>query len=98
MKTQFSMQKLKQFAVQFTWELIGSIFITARYLQFCCTGKISDDGIFRYFHYLIPTAECTNRTFNHYTEYPAGYYLLSAPWKEILCQLFAVHGSFFFDH
>ena len=98
MKTQFSMQKLKQFAVQFTWELIGSIFIAAGIYNFAVQAKFPMTGFSGYFHYLIPTAECTNRTFNHYTEYPAGYYLLSAPWKEILCQLFAVHGSFFFDH
>lgn len=38
------MQKLKQFAVQFTWELIGSIFIAAGIYNFAVQAKFPMTG------------------------------------------------------
>ena len=88
MKTQFSMQKAKAFATQLLWEFIGSVFIAA---------GIYNDRIFRYFYHIISVAEYSDRTFNHCTEHPAGYCLLSASREKVLHQLFTMHGAFFFD-
>ena len=86
MKTQFSMQKVKRFATQLTWEFIGSVFIAAGIYK-----------IFRDFNYLISAAECSDWTFHDCTKYPAGDYLLPTSRKKILCQFSAMYVDFFFD-
>ena len=84
MKNQVSMQKTKELITQLTWEFIGSIFIAAGIYNFAVQA-ISNDRIFGYFYYFISVAECSDWTFDYYTKYPVGYYLLSTSRKEILC-------------
>ena len=44
MKTQFSMQKVKRFATQLTWEFIGSVFIAAGIYNFAVQAKFPMTG------------------------------------------------------
>lgn len=44
MKTQFSMEKVKAFIVQFIWEFIGSVFIAAGIYNFAVQAKFPMTG------------------------------------------------------
>lgn len=97
MKTQFSMQKAKAFATQLLWEFIGSVFIAAGIYNFAVQAKFPMTGFSGISIIIISVAEYSDRTFNHCTEHPAGYCLLSASREKVLHQLFTMHGAFFFD-
>ena len=80
MKNQFSMQKVKQFATQLTWEFIGSVFIAAGIYNFAVQAKFPMTGFSG-----ISIIKHSDRTFNHCIKYTVGDCLLSSSWKEIFC-------------
>ena len=70
-------------------------FYCCRHLQFCRSGRISHDRLFRHIHHPLSILEHPHRPLHDFFEHPGGCVMLQTSRQEIFCKFDPKHDHFF---